>query len=247
MSSLAQKEQFFARIGDRHQIQHVFDYLPGISFFVKDDQSRLMGASRSIIERFGLAKEAELIGTVDHDYFPAHLADAFVRDDQQVIRSGKPLVDRVEIWFTEHRLLDWFVTTKLPLRDGQANVIGVMGVIRSYEGSRKLALPYTQINSVVEYIREHHRGKLTVTQLAKLAGLSTRQLHRKFMDVFGMNVQDFVSKTRIQATCDVLINTDRALAEIASEFGFCDQSAFTQQFRKHIGTTPRKFRREHRM
>ena len=52
-------------------------------------------------------------------------------------------------------------------------------------------------------------------------------------------------KTRIQATVDALIRTNMSISEIATDFGFCDQSAFTKQFRKHTGYTPRKFRQLH--
>ncbi|GAA5506684.1 AraC family transcriptional regulator [Novipirellula caenicola] len=241
------KSNFFNQMEPSDQIQTLFDYVPGISFFVKDEQSRMVSVSQSIVDRFGFEHEDEVIGRTDYDFFPAHIADSFVRDDQQVIRTGEPMIDRVEIWYTEQRMLDWFVTTKLPVYGKQRAVIGIMGVIRSYEGHRKTALPYSQISGVVEHIRENHRGRITVAELAQRANLSTRQLHRKFMDVFGMSVQDFLMKTRMQAACDELIHTHTSIVDIANQLGFCDQSAFTQQFRKHIGVTPSRFRRQHRL
>ena len=241
------QRDFYARMGERQQFQQLFEHLPGVYFFVKDDQSRMMGASRSILERFGLTTEDEIIGTTDYEYFPPHIADSFVRDDQMVLDTGEPLTGRVEIWYTEQRLLDWFVTDKLPVRDSGGKILGVMGTVRSYEGSRRSLLTYTQIDQVVEYIRGNHRGKITVTDLARRANLSPRQLHRKFMEVFNMSVQEFLTKTRIQAASDDLLNTDRSITEIAHDFGFCDQSAFTQQFKKHIGKTPLKFRRQHQV
>ena len=42
---------------------------------------------------------------------------------------------------------------------------------------------------------------------------------------------------------DGLLGSDKSVAEIAAECGFCDQSAFAQHFRKHIGETPATFRR----
>ena len=186
-----------------------------------------------------------MIGTNDYEYFPAHIADTFVADDKQVLESGEPLINRVEIWYTEQRLLDWFVTTKLPIRDLEGHVIGVMGTVRSYEGNRKEIQTYSQIDRVVKFIRENHRRKITVNELADLSGVSARQLHRRFVEMFGMSAQEFLAKTRIKAASDALLNTDRSVGDIAVEFGFCDQSAFTQQFKKHVGETPLKFRRRH--
>jgi len=74
--------------------------------------------------------------------------------------------------------LDWFVTNKLPLRNSAGNIIGVMGTLRSYEGSRKSMLPYSQISDVVDFIREHHRGKITVAEVASLMRVSKMTVYR---------------------------------------------------------------------
>ncbi len=232
-------------MGGPQQFQHLFEHLPGVSFFVKDRQSRMICASQPFWEHLGAKSEAEIIGKTDDDFFPPHAADHFKRDDQLVMTTGRPLIGRVELWYNEQRVLDWFVTNKLPVRDTRGQVIGVMGTVRSYEGQRRTMLPMSLINSTVDFIREHHHQRLTVEDLADQAGLSPRQLHRKFRDVFGLSVQDFLIKTRIQAASDALLHSDLSIAEIATDFGFCDQSAFTQLFRKHTGLTPLRFRRRY--
>lgn len=239
------QEAFLHHIDGAQQLRLLFEYLPGVYFFVKDAKSRLMAASGAILKRFGLESEHDIVGTTDYDYFPPHVADDFVRDDQRVLATGEPLINHLEIWYNEHRVLDWFVTNKLPLRNRAGRIVGIMGTIRSYESSRDLLLPYAQVADVVDYIRKNHRGKLSVAQVAERAGVSPRQLHRRFIDVFGMNVIDFLKKTRIQAASDELLHTDRRIADIAIDFGFCDQSAFTRQFRAHIGQTPLQFRRRY--
>ncbi|TWU07718.1 AraC family transcriptional regulator [Stieleria varia] len=239
------QQEFLQRVGPSQQFHLLFEHLPDVYFFFKDDQSRLLGASTAILRRLGLKKEQDIIGTTDYQYFPAHIADTFVKDDRNVLQTGQPLINRIEIWYTEHRLLDWFVTTKLPIRDSRGTVIGVMGTVRSYEGNRKEIQTFSQIDQVVKYIRENHRRKITVNELAELSGVSARQLHRRFIELFGMSAQEFLAKTRIKAASDVLLSSDRSVGDIAAEFGFCDQSAFTQQFKKHVGETPLHFRRRH--
>ncbi len=239
------QQNFFARMGGPQQFQQLFEHLPGVSFFVKDRQSRMICASQPFWEHLGAKSEAEIIGKTDDDFFPPHAADHFRRDDQLVMTTGRPLIGRVELWYNEQRVLDWFVTNKLPVRDTRGEIIGVMGTVRSYEGQRRTMLPMSLINSTVDYIREHHHERLTVDDLANQAGLSPRQLHRKFRDVFGLSVQEFLIKTRIQAASDALLHSDLSIAQIAAKFGFCDQSAFTQLFRKHTGLTPLKFRRRY--
>lgn len=239
------QREFIASMGGPQQFQQLFEHLPGVSFFVKDRQGRMVFASQSFCEHLGAKSESDLVGRTDEDFFPPHAADHFQRDDRHVMATGQPLIGRVELWYNEQRVLDWFVTNKLPVRDTRGKIIGVMGTVRSYEGQRRTMQPLSQIDSTVNYIREHHRQRLTVEELADRAGLSPRQLHRKFREVFGLSVQDFFIKTRIQAASDALLHSDLTIAQIAADFGFCDQSAFTQLFRKHTGLTPRRFRRRY--
>ncbi len=238
------QEKFYRSIGAVQRFQELFEHVPGVYFFVKDAESRMMGASGAILDRFGLEHESQIIGCRDSDFFPSHIAAKFVRDDLQVLQSGQPLLGLVEVWYNEQRSLDWFITNKLPVRDDHQRVIGVMGTVRSYAGRRKSLQMYTQIDKVVEHIREQSEGRVTVTELAKIAGVSPRQLHRKFIEFFGMSVQEFLLRTRIQAASDALLNSDEPILEIALRFGFCDQSAFTQQFKKYVGATPFRFRQE---
>lgn len=229
-------------MGGRQQLRQLFEHLPDVYFFVKDRQSRLVCASEPFWKQLGATAEADIIGRTDHEFFPPHAADHFQRDDQLVMTTGEPLIGRVELWYNDQRILDWFVTNKLPVRGPREEVIGVMGIVRSYEGQKRSMQPMSLIDSTVEYIREHHHQRLSVQELAAQAGLSPRQLHRKFRDVFGLSVQEFLIKTRIRAASDALLHSDRSIADIAVDFGFCDQSSFTQTFRTHTGLTPRQFR-----
>lgn len=216
------------------------------TFFVKDAESRLLCASRPILTRFGLERESDIVGTTDYDYFPEHIADAFLRDDQTVLRSGQALLNRVEAWYNQQRLLNWYSTNKLPLRDRAGKVIGIMGTVTSYEAKRRMVLPVSQVEQAVDYIRSNLDSNLKARDLALQLGISTRQLHRRFQEVFGMNTRDFILRTRINEATEELRSTGRPIGEIAIDCGFCDQSAFTAQFRQITGMTPLKFRQRNR-
>jgi AraC-like DNA-binding protein len=93
------------------------------------------------------------------------------------------------------------------------------------------------VSKAVEYIRRNFRQKIAGPDLARASGLSERNLNRKFQEAFGMAPHEFVMRTRIQAASEALARSDQPLMEIAFDHGFCDQSAFTVQFRKRTGLT----------
>jgi transcriptional regulator GlxA family with amidase domain len=118
-----------------------------------------------------------------------------------------------------------------------------MGFVRPYRGGEGGGRIDSQIERVVTHIHDHFKKRLMIADLARIAHLSERQLNRRFQEAFRMSAQEFVVRTRIQAASDALLATDRPVAEIAQDHGFCDQSAFTRHFRRHIGETPLVFRR----
>ena len=91
---------------------------------------------------------------------PAEWAKAFREDDQKVIRSGKPLINRLEVWYDEQRNLDWFLTTKLPVRDQRGRVIGVMGITRRDE-DRMRHHDVREVTAAVQHARKNCGRNLT--------------------------------------------------------------------------------------
>lgn len=241
------RERFLARIAPETAFYRLFDSMPDVAFFAKDQRFRIMGASRRFFERFGFKEETQIIGKDDFELFPTRLAENFRRDDEEVMRSGEPKLNIVELFFTQQGIPDWFVTNKLPLRDRKGRVIGVMGTVQSYEGRRQVLQPYLQLDRAVSYIREHFRRGVTVTELAEIVHLSPRQMHRKFVETFGSSPQAFIMKLRIQAACESLQHEGSQISEVAAAVGFCDQSSFTQQFHKHMGLTPLRYQQQFRL
>lgn len=239
----ALRSGFLSRIGTDTPFYRLFDHLPEISFFAKDEKFRLMCASLRFLERFGFTDESEVIGKDDFELFPERLAENFRRDDEEVIRTGEPKLNIVELFFNAQGVPDWFITNKLPLRDAGGAVVGVMGTVHSYEGRREVLHPYVQLDRAISYIREHFRSGVSVKELGHAIRVSPRQLHRKFMTAFGASPQTFIMKLRIQAACDALQDKDAEIQEVARAHGFCSQSAFTQLFQKYVGLTPLKYQK----
>jgi PAS domain S-box-containing protein len=236
--------EFFARIADPQAVREIFEHLPGVFFFVKDDQGRHIAANSATYARFGIKGEHELVGAMDEKFFPPEVAKAYREDDQRVIRSGKPIINRLEVWYDEQHRLDWFLATKLPVRDRRGKVIGVMGITRRDE-DRLRHHDVREVTEAVRLARENVHRVLGTAELARAVGLSERQLHRKIKAALGLGPYELLLRTRVQAAAEVLARTSTPISEVALDHGFCDQSAFTQQFRKRTGMTPKEFRQRH--
>lgn len=241
------RTQFLSSIGNDSQFYLMLDHLPEVSFFAKNTQFEFVCANRHFYERFGFSEEAGIVGRNDFDLFPSRLAENFRRDDEEVMGSGRPKLNIVELFFNQQGIPDWFITNKLPVFDKEHRVIGVMGTTQNYEGKKQILQPYLQIDRAVEYIRDHFRQRISVEDLAALVHLSPRQLHRKFVETFGSSPQAFIMKLRIQAACEALQKEGSTISEVARALGFCDQSSFTQHFQKHVGLTPLKYLRQFRL
>ena len=246
-TTAALRERFIRRVSADSPFYRLFDHLPDLAFFAKDSESRFMCASRRFIERFGFSDENEIVGRNDFDLFPARLAENFRRDDAEVLGSGQPKLNIVELFFTDQGIPDWFVTNKLPLTDAKGRVIGLMGTVQSFEGTKQVLQPYLQIDRALAYIRDHFRSGVSITELAEIVHLSPRQLHRKFVETFGSSPQAFIMKLRIQAACEALQREGANIADVARDLGFCDQSALTQHFHRHMGMTPLHYLRQFRL
>jgi PAS domain S-box-containing protein len=238
------QKAFFSRIGELQAFRELFEHLPDLYFFVKDRQGRMVAASSTILDRLGVKSEDDLIGTTDHDVYPRHLADAYVADDSKVFRSGAPLVNRLEVWFDESRRLNWCVTTKVPVRDRQGAIIGLVGVSRPDAGRNSLQAA-NEATAAVDFLRKNAHRAVGNVELAEQLEISARTLNRKIQEAFGVSPYELSLRIRIQKAAERLLLSDDDIATIALSHGFSDQSTFTQHFRKRMGATPKKFRDRH--
>jgi AraC-like DNA-binding protein len=221
----------------------LFDRLPDTYFFVKNDQSEFVHVNRALLHRLGLTDLSQIIGTTDHDRYPGQIADQLAAGDREIMKSGTGLVDHAEVLFDEAGRLEWYSTTKYPVIDKAGKAQGVVGITRSYSGRNPSQPSHSAAERVIEMISKDPAANHRVAALAREVGISDRQLHRQFLQLVKMSPREFIVRSRIQASAADLRNTAESLASLADKYGFCDQSAFTRQFRSILGVTPGQYRR----
>lgn len=99
------------------------------------------------------------------------------------------------------------------------------------------------VEETKKYIEENYRSKLTRDDMAKNACLNADYLSRIFHREMGMSISDYITKLRIDAAKDMLINTKCTITQIAELCGYYNFSYFTKIFKKAVGVSPAEFRK----
>ncbi len=102
--------------------------------------------------------------------------------------------------------------------------------------------PATPIAAAVTFIREHADQDPTRDETARAVGLSPGHFSRLLRERTGLTFTALLRQARVELACELLLNTDRPIADIANACGFYDQSHFTKVFSRSRGVTPRAFR-----
>ena len=121
------------------------------------------------------------------------------RDNLEVMRTGRPLLGRIELCFNERGMLDWNVTNKLPLCDAGGKVIGLIATIQEYPGMQRLPVFGGELRPVIEYIFANLGQSLHVSQLAAIAGHGDRQIARR-LDLSLHTVQTHIKRLHEKLT-----------------------------------------------
>ena len=108
-------------------VRAFLEHIPAGVYF-KDRESRFVGISRSLAERFGLGGSALAIGKTDFDIFSHEHAKQAFDDEQEIIRSGVPILNKEEKETWPDGTETWVLTTKLPWTGAEGRILGTMGI-----------------------------------------------------------------------------------------------------------------------
>ncbi len=140
---------------ERYLLRMLMDNLPDHMYF-KDAASRFVRINKFLTNYFGLDDPAQAFGKTDFDFFAVEHARMTYKDEQEIIRSGDPLVGKEERELFLDGRVRWVSTTKMPFRDKDAKIIGTFGVSRDIT---KLKLTEEELRQAKEAAEAANRAK----------------------------------------------------------------------------------------
>jgi diguanylate cyclase (GGDEF)-like protein/PAS domain S-box-containing protein len=102
----------------------------GDSIYIKDKECRLWRVSRKMAIDLGFKNPEEIYGKTDIDLFGEEFGCKTMIDDRQVMVTGQPKLGLVEKYLDKNGETNWTSTTKMPLRNEEGQIVGLLGITR---------------------------------------------------------------------------------------------------------------------
>ncbi len=224
-------------------VEQLFDDIPDIVFFVKDRAGRYVVVNRTVVERCGFVRKEEVIGKTAAELYPPPFGDSYFRQDEQVLQTGEPIKDKLELQTYRDGSMGWCLTNKNPIQSAGGVVLGMVGVSRDLHIPSARGEHLSELSESVEFIHTHYADPIRIEDLAKMASLSVYQFEQRMKKIYHVTAGQFIVHTRIDAARHLLTRSEHSIADIAAECGFCDQSALARQFKAVTGLTPSAYRK----
>ncbi len=233
-------------------IERLFDTLPDVVFFAKDRRGRYTHANQTLLDRLRLPDRGQLIGRRVDELFAGPLGHIFATQDEQVLREGREITGQLELHLYPNRAPGWCLTHKLAWREVEPHggrrrnpIVGLVGISRDLRSPEAtLGAPggiFARVASVVERLQRDFAEPLVLTQLAREAGVSMAQLERQVLQLYRLTPRQLLARARLDAALRLLPG-QASVAAVAHACGYTDHSAFTRQFKRSTGLSPREYR-----
>jgi PAS domain S-box-containing protein len=121
---------------ERQLLRTMIDLLPD-GVYIKDLDSRFLMANETLAKRFGKDSPAQVLGLSDKDFFPAEIAAVFRAEEEKVF-AGNTVHEKEETVVFPNGQVRTLLTTKVPFRNSQGQICGLVGIGRDITERKQL-------------------------------------------------------------------------------------------------------------
>lgn len=180
---------------ERDYLSNLLENTPELIYF-KDRASRFLRIGRATCRHYGLRDPSEAIGKTDFDFFTEEHAKSAYADEQEMLRTGAPVISKIERESFPDGRTGWVLTTKMPMRDRNGQVVGTFGISRDvtalHEMEQALSRERNLLRNLIDNIPDQIfvkdiEGRYILDNVAHLRRLGLQHTE----SVVGKTVYDF--------------------------------------------------------
>ena len=172
MTATELRRELFDQIQGPLVMEALFDCLTDVVFFIKNARGEYVVVNQTMVERCGRREKTEIIGRTADEVFPLPLGRGYRAQDEQVLRTGQPIRDQLELQLYASGGTGWCLTQKLPLAGRDGRVVGLAGISKDLQAPSQTTQDYTPLAGAVRRIQEHFDHDRKVQDRAGIAGRS---------------------------------------------------------------------------
>ena len=179
---------------ERFLVDTLMEHVPD-SIYFKDADSRFLRINRALALKAGLRDPAEAVGRTDLDLFARDHAEAARSIEQEILRTGRPVLDLEEQETWPDGRSAWVSTTKMPLRDEAGRIVGTFGI------SRDITERQAAERRLQESETRFRTAFMTGTDALLIAGVSDGRIYEandQFLAMYGFRRDEVVGHTSLE-------------------------------------------------
>ena len=163
----------------------------------------------------------------------------------QLLAASRPRVlDAPADWYMRRALREFAACDETSGLALEGLLLCLAATLQRGTNSSRGAAP-RWLRRVREALDHGFAEKQTLAELAHDVGVHPVHLATTFRRAFGVTIGDYVRRRRVEAAKQLLVDSDRTIGAIGLDLGFATPSHFSRIFARHIGMSPREYRRQH--
>jgi PAS domain S-box-containing protein len=121
------------------------------NIYFKDRECKFLKVSDNMLKLFDAKSMDELYGKSDFDFFSGEHAQQAYDDEQHIMETGEPIIDKIEKETWEDGSVSWVSSTKMPLRDENNNIVGIFGISSNVTHLKNIEIKAQQVTEELHW------------------------------------------------------------------------------------------------